>query len=61
MKEEIKIPVVPDLKREYFLMVKSNFLKENNLSIGDTIKWEFDYQITRSGYRRGEINRYGAN
>lgn len=51
-------PEIPDLKNKYLLMLKDSILKNNNLEIGDKILWEFSYQSIKSGYKRGEINRY---
>lgn len=58
---ELIKPTVPELKEEYLLMVKEAILKENNLKVGDHILWNFNYQVVRSGYKRGEMNRYGAS
>ena len=58
MNKEIIKPKIHNLKKEYFLMIKKAILEDNNLKVGDTILWEFDYDTVRSGYRRGEMNKF---
>ena len=59
--EKLITPKIPSLKKEYLLMVKDAVLKENKLNVGDKILWKFNYQIVRSGYKRGEMNRYSES
>jgi len=42
-------------------MVKEVVLKENNLNVGDKILWDFKYEVVRSGYKRGEMNKYSVS
>jgi hypothetical protein len=46
--EEITKPIFPkDVERKYFMMIKDEFLKQNNLKLGDTILWGFHYSELR--------------
>ena len=60
MSEIISKPIVPNLKSEILIMVKNEFLKLNNLKIGDSIIWNFRYDTLRSQYKGGMAS-YGAN
>lgn len=47
----------PNLTKEYLLRFKDEFLKMNNLKIGDSILWEFQKQSLHQAYNRREMNR----
>jgi hypothetical protein len=58
---EIKKPEIPNLKNDILIMVKNEFLKLNNLKIGDSILWNFRYEELKSQYRKREMARVSFN
>jgi len=42
--------IIPDIKADYFLKFKEVFLSENNLQIGSSIIWPFDYEKISTNY-----------
>ena len=59
--KEIKKPELPNLKEKVLKMAKDEFLKLNNLEVGDHIIWNFRYDTLRSAYKSREINKYSAH
>lgn len=60
MNVEIKKPELPSLKGKFLIIYKEEFLKLNNLEVGDHIIWNFRYDTLRSAYKKREMNRYSA-
>lgn len=53
--------IFPDTKRlhiEFLKTYRDEFLKLNNLKVGDEIELEFDYQQLRSRYKSREMDSY---
>lgn len=53
--------VFPDTKRlhsEFLVNYGKEFLKINNLNIGDEVDLEFDYEVTKSRYKSREIDKF---
>lgn len=59
--KEIKEPELPDLKDKVLLLAKEEFLKLNNLNIGDHIIWNFRFDTLRGAYKKREMNKYSAH
>lgn len=55
---EIIFPDTKKLHIEFLKTYRDEFLKLNNLKIGDEIELEFDYQVLRTSYNRREQNAY---
>jgi len=52
--------IFPDTKQLHIEFLKNygdEFLRINNLKLGDEIEIEFDYEQLRSGYKSRELNR----
>lgn len=58
MGSELIFPETKKLHIEFLKTYRDEFLKLNNLKIGDKIEIEFDYQVLRSSYNRREQNAY---
>ena len=58
---KIKKPELPKLETKILLMVKDEFLKLNNLEVGDHIIWNFRFDTLRSAYKSREMNKYSAH
>lgn len=55
------ILIFPDTKKlhiEFLKTYRDEFLRINNLKVGDEVELEFDYQVLRTSYNRREQNAY---
>lgn len=53
--------IMPDTKRlqsEYLVNYGKEFLRLNNLNVGDEIELAFDYEVTKTRYKSRELDKY---
>lgn len=55
---EYKQPDKDTLQRVYKLAFKEEFLRINNLKVGDEIEWSFPYEAIKSRYNKRGQDRY---
>ncbi|HET8735909.1 MAG TPA: hypothetical protein VFM69_04880 [Pricia sp.] len=53
-------PEIPNLETKILLMLKDEFLRLNNLKVGDHIIWNFRYDTTRQAYKSRRMDKYSA-
>lgn len=53
-------PKMPDIQGKMFKLIGAEFLKKNNLKLGDHILWDFRFQTLRGKYKSREMSRYSA-
>jgi len=58
MESKIIFPDTKKLHIDFLKTYRDEFLKLNNLKVGDEIELEFDYDVLRSAYKSREMNKY---
>lgn len=56
--KELIMPDTQKLQSEYLLNYGKEFLRLNNLNVGDEIELPFDYEVTKTRYKSRELEKY---